>query len=123
MNTYRLQPTSISLKESAAPEKVQILRTGTFTHPDYGTFDITSEVLRSMKRNFDDKTRGVDLAIDYSHEADKEAAGWIKDLYLSANDTELWANVDWTAPGKGVVESKEYRYFSADFAFDYVDNV
>jgi len=122
MNTYRLQPASILLDESAAPERVQILRAGVFSHPEYGTFEITSDVLRSMKKNFDANTRGVDLAIDYSHEADKAAAGWIKELSLESGDTELWALVDWTTPGKEVVEAREYRYFSADFAFEYTDN-
>ena len=102
--------------------KVQILRTGTFHHPEYGTFEITAETLLSMQKNFDSKVRGVDIAIDFAHESEKEAAAWIQALHISGDGNELWAEVIWTASGKESLMKKEYRYLSADFTFDYQDN-
>lgn len=122
---YRSSP--IKLGESIIPEnelnrKVQILRCGTFNHPEYGTFEITKETLLSMQKNFDAKVRGVDIAIDYAHRSDKEAAAWIQALHLSDDGNELWAEVLWTPNGKDALIKKEYRYLSADFTFDYQDN-
>jgi len=122
---------SISLGEfSAIPnheikDTVQVLRAGTFNHPEYGQFEIKASDIETMIKNFSDKVRGVDLAIDYSHEADKEAAGWIQDLYLQEGQdgkAELWARVKWTQTGKDSLVDRKYRYLSADFAFSYKNN-
>lgn len=106
------------------PTRIQVLRTGTFSDPRYGTFDITPEQLQSMKANFDNKVRGVDIAVDYSHESDMEAAGWIEEVSLEEHQgqTQLWATVKWTEKARISLSDKEYRYVSADFMFDYVDN-
>lgn len=122
MTLFRLKPIAIQLDEGTlSPKEVQILRCGTFHHPQYGTFNITPMILASMKKNFDAKVRGVDLAIDYGHESDRNAAGWIDDLVLKENDTQLWAKVRWTPKGSDIVMGMEYRYLSADFTFDYQD--
>lgn len=112
----------MSLSESDAPEWIQIARVGTFSHPDYGTFTIDNATLASMKKNFDEGTRGVDLALDYSHENLDEAAAWFKALDLRADGKELWAQMLWTPKGKDVVASKEFRYISPEFTFNYEDN-
>lgn len=116
-----LRSLPFKLDEQSVPSKVQILRTGLF---NYGCedLDITTDTLLSMKRNFDLKVRGVELAIDYAHESYYEAAGWIKSLELSADNQELWAVVEWTKLGLEKVTNKEYRYLSADFMLDYTDN-
>lgn len=104
------------------PEKVQLLRCGKFNTQDYGTFEITKEILLSMKKNFDAQVRGIDLAIDYAHESQDVAASWIKGLELSEDGTELWAIVEWTPNGKKVLSDKEFRYLSADFTFNFENN-
>lgn len=83
------------------------------------------------------KTRGIDIMIDYSHDSDKEAAGWIKDLDIidvqlsEANEelgleeqteSQLWATVDWTPKGRKTLSDKEFAYLSADFDPNYKDN-
>lgn len=124
---FRGLPLIIKLDEassasSSIPGKVQVLRTGKFTHPEYGDFEITPEILLSMKKNFEGKSRGVDLAIDFGHQSDKEAAAWIKNLELSDDGQSLWLEVDWTPKGQQSLSHKEYRYLSADFTFDYKNN-
>lgn len=102
---------------------VQLLKLGVFTHPQYGDLEVKLSDLQSMVKNFADKVRGIDLAIDYAHENDKVAAGWIESLYLGGKDqNELWAKVRWTPNGAGAIQAKEYRYLSAEFQFSYTNN-
>lgn len=112
----------INLSEFDPQKPIQVLRTGSFHDFRYGVLDITKAMLLSMKKNFDAKVRGVDLAIDYRHDSGGVAAGWIKKVFLKNGNTELWAEVDWTPKGSQVLADKEFRYISADFALDYEDN-
>lgn len=103
-------------------EHVQLIRKGKFDHAWFGKFDITEEVLREFKLNFDRRARRVDIAIDYFHESGAEAAGWVKSIELKENDTELWVTVDWTAKAKEKILGKEIKYISAEFDLDYIDS-
>lgn len=110
---------------SEAPVKIQILRVGSFKSATHGNFDIKKETLEKFKQNFDDNVKGYDdgkLPIDYFHESEKIAAGWINRLILENDSTELWAEVTWTPSGRQRICDKELRYISADFFFDYKDN-
>lgn len=110
---------SISGPTAVASPLVQILRVGKFQHPVYGDLEITAQTLTEMKANFDENVRGIDIAFDYFHESDAEAAGWLTELYLSENDTELWGRVDWTPSAQRKLQEREIRYFSPDFAFEW----
>lgn len=113
---------SIQLGEGAiVPNKVQVLRVGSFNHPKYGAFSITHQVLSEMKTNFDNNIRGVDLCFDYFHDSDKEASAWVDDLTLEENGSELWAAVSWTPQATKKLSERELRYFSPDFAFKWTD--
>jgi phage I-like protein len=124
MERFRVSLHTIQLseQEGKAPPDVQILRTGTFSDPRYGTLSITPEMLRLMCENHQANVRGIDISIDYKHEAEDIAAAWFKSVYLSKDGTELWAKVEWTPRGRGVVEEKEFRYLSAEFTTNYQDN-
>lgn len=106
---------------TSANPPVQVLRVGKFNHPKYGNFDITPITLAEMKANFEAGIRGVDLAIDYFHDSDKEAAAWISRLTLSEDGNELWAEVEWTKRARVMLNEREVRYFSPDFAFQWTD--
>lgn len=118
----RFVPMQVVLSKANETQTVQLLRVGTFHDSRYGTLNITPEVLLSMKKNFDDKVRGVDLMIDYKHDSDSLAAGWIKEVYLSDDNNQLWAKVEWTPNGQKTLSDKEFRYLSADFNLNYQDN-
>jgi phage I-like protein len=109
-------------EDGKVPERVQILKVGTYYHPEYGKLEITTETLRTFKENFDANVRGIDCAIDYKHDSDDIAAGWFRSVELSADGNELWVETEWTKNGERVVAEKEFRYFSADFDFEYQDN-
>ena len=113
---------SSEIKEST----VQMLREGSFQHPTFGKIVINQKVLEQIKSNFDNKVRGIDISIDYTHDNDngeKRAACWVKSLEI--NDTDkglaLFANVEFTPAGKQLVAEKEFKYVSADFVIDYVN--
>jgi hypothetical protein len=117
---YLVKPFAIQLSEGKAP-RVQVLRVGKFSHPKYGEFEITSATLAEMKKNFDAKIRGIDLAFDYFHDSDKVASGWPTQLALEEGGKELWADVDWTPTASKMLAEREVRYFSPDFAFRWKD--
>lgn len=101
---------------------VQILRATKFQHPTHGLIEITPETLKQMKENFDKKVRRQDIAIDYFHDNEGIAAGWITELFFNdADANELWAKVDWTRPALQKLEDKELRYFSPEFSFQWTD--
>lgn len=107
------------------PAKIQIMRAGQFHHPEYGTFSITEETFASMVKNFNDGVRGIDLAVDYQHASEDIAAGWFKKLYVEPDADGvigLYADVAWTPKGAAVLTDREFRYLSADFTMNYVDN-
>ena len=103
-------------------EPVEIIRTGSFSHSLYGDFEITTDVLKSFKKNFDERARRIDIAVDYFHENYAEAAGWIKDMVLQDNDTRLFATVEWTEKALEKINKKEIKYLSAEFDLDYIDS-
>lgn len=123
MSAFRIPAIAIKLSNgNDVPSDIQILRTGSFYDPRYGKLDVTKQTLLSMVKNFDSKVRKIDLAIDYMHDSESIAAGWIENVYLSTDGNELWAKVSWTPNGRRVLSDKEFRYLSADFSFDYQDN-
>lgn len=117
---FRLQAFEIKLSE--VQDTIQLFRVGNFTHPEYGDFKITSEFLAEIKQNFDNKVRGIDIAIDYKHASEDIAAGWLKEITLSDDGRQLFGKVDWTPNGQKVISEKEFRYISPEFSFNYKDN-
>lgn len=109
-------------------KEVQLLRTGKFNHPIYGEVLISDANLGTMKKNFENKVRGIDISIDYTHDNDsgeKPAAFWIKALEIRENKDGkgkgLFARGEFTPGGLKKISEKEYKYSSADFVVDYVN--
>ena len=120
---YRAALIQIKLAENnEPPREVQVLRVGTFFDPRYGQFQITKQMLLSMKKNFDDNVRKLSLAFDFKHESEDIAAGWFQTVNLRNDDTELWAEVEWTVEGARKLADRLFRYVSADFSANYIDN-
>lgn len=137
----RTSPIQLVLAENTPVEdissEVQLMRTCTFYHKQYGKVEITRQLFSEMVENFEKNTRGIDVMIDYAHDSDREAAGWVKDLSIrevqlsEGNEAEgvepqtefqLWATVEWTPKGRKTLSDKEFAYLSADFDPNYKDN-
>lgn len=111
-------------KPAEVSKRVQLLRTGSFKHPSYGKFSITEAHLHSMAKNLSEGARGIDVAIDYNHESEKEAAAWMSKPEVAALDKGghgLFVDADWTPPAQEKLRNKEFKYLSADFTLSYTD--
>lgn len=116
----RFVSTQVQLAEDANRTWVTVTRTGSFTDPRYGRFEITSQMLAEMVRNFEARTYGQDIFLDVAHEPDKGAAA--KVVQLATDGNRLRALVEWTPYGLAAVRERGFRYLSADFYDNYVDN-
>jgi hypothetical protein len=122
-NCFRLPLNKvILLSDGNVPKEVQVLKTGTFFDKRYGQFEITASMLQTIKQNYDTDVRRLELSFDYMHDSENVAAGWVKGLELRETGTQLWAQVEWTPAGTKKLADKEFRYVSADFAQNYIDN-
>ena len=88
MRNKRINKTSaysrIQLSDKAeVPKDLQYLRVGKFNHPQYGFFEITSQVLSEMIQNFKNNVRGIDIAFDYFHESDKDASRTCGEIFFT----------------------------------------
>lgn len=119
----------IKLSEgNTVPLNIQLLKVGEFLSDEFGDkgkLKITAEMLSAFKKNFDLKVRGYEdgkLPIDYFHENEKIAAGWIESLSIADTGDELWAQVKWTPKASQMLADGELRYVSSEFHFNYQDN-
>jgi len=93
----------------------QVLRIGEFYDRRYGKFKVTEDMLAELKKNFDDKTLGIDIALDTNHEPEKGAKAWVDSLEI--RDGGLWATFrDFTAEAMQYFKEKIFKYFSVEFA-------
>lgn len=99
---------------------VTVTRTGSFTDPRYGRFEITNEMLLSMVRNFDARVVGVDIFIDVDHKPGDGAAARI--LALKVEGNRLRARVEWTDLGREAIQKRGFRYLSAEYDERWKDN-
>lgn len=118
---FRSIPIKLADFTADVPNKIQVIRCGKF-NANGQDIEITPAILLSMKKNFESNIRKIDLAVDFAHKSDEEAAAWFKGLELSEDKQELWAVVEWTPDGKKALADKRYRYISADLNFNYQDN-
>lgn len=99
---------------------IQIMRTGKWNHRYYWPFEVTSETLDNVVRNFDNNVRGVDIAVDENHEYDHKAMGWYRKLYRVGTD-DLWATIELTEYGAEILRKWTYKYFSPEIVRNDVD--
>ncbi|MBY0233362.1 MAG: phage protease, partial [Burkholderiaceae bacterium] len=99
---------------------VTVTRTGSFTDPRYGKFDITPAMLAQMVSNFEARVLGQDVFIDVAHKPSDGAAG--KVLKLAVEGNKLRALVEWTAFGIEAVRQRGFAYLSAEYHEQWRDN-
>lgn len=125
------------------PSKINLLNAGTWKTPWHGDFELTGEDLKEMAANFEE---GVGLVVEadtkapvnYGHVMCDKAAGWIKRVYVEANDgagAALMGDVEWTPAAVQAIKDGEWKYISPEFnprgypwedpeqEFTFVDNV
>lgn len=110
----------VKLSADVPRTEVTILRTGRFHDPRYGSFDITPAMLSSMVTNFNNNTYGQEIYLDVAHEPSKGAAA--KVLSLKVQGSSLRAEAEFTPYGVEAVKQRGFKYLSAEFDEDFVDN-
>jgi hypothetical protein len=111
---------SVSLGDGQTSSWVTVTRTGSFTDPRYGKFEISRAMLLAMVRNFEARTFGQDVFIDVAHNPAGGAAGKI--LKLAVEGDRLRALVEWTPFGIQAIRERGYQYLSAEYHEDWQDN-
>lgn len=107
--------------EHKLPNRIHLLRAGTFNTSKYGKLDISANDLKEMVNNFKaghgrpgpEGAKGG-LPVNFAHEKGGKAAAWINDIELDANNN-LWGKVDWTGAGETEVKAGNWRYISSEF--------
>jgi len=117
---------------------IMLLPEGEYEHPK-GTLKLNRQMLSEVKKNFDHRVRGVDIALDYDHKAsdgDSKAFGWIENIAFyepghaplksqpqGSYPAGLWALVRWTTIGLNAVRDEIYRYISAEYRPEWTNPV
>lgn len=101
------------------PSVIEIAKVVDGVHPQFGKVEIDKKMLKGFIKNFDNKVAGIDISIDYDHET-REAAGWLKSLFLSVDEKTLLGEIKWTPKGALALSDKEFRYFSPEYSLNFV---
>lgn len=99
---------------------VHALPLGSYKHPIYGTIDITLDRVKRFAESVVKRVRGIEPSINYDHNNNAPAAGWVKNAEQRSDG--LWLFVEWTADAVDAIKKKTYRYFSAEFADEWDDS-
>lgn len=110
----------VELAEGAKSSWVTLTRTGRFTDPRYGEFEITPVMLAQMVSNFEARVLGQDVFIDVAHAPSNGAAARV--LRLAVEGNRLRALVEWTDYGIEAVRKRGFAYLSAEYHEAWRDN-
>lgn len=110
---------SLSEENGKPTSWVHVLPLGSYKHPTYGTIDVTPTRVARFVENVKNQVRGIDPSINYLHQGDGEAAGWIKGA--EARSDGLWAFVEWTSSAAQKLKEKAFKYFSAEIFEEWED--
>lgn len=106
----------VALAEIGKP--IQIIKTGSFDHPEYGKIIIRESDLTEMVKNFNDQVRGQQIPVDIDHLHELGAVGWFKSLDGPTSidgGHALFATIDWTSEGEKQIKGGAFKYFSPHF--------
>jgi len=101
---------------------IQIMRVGTWDHPIYGEVKITANTIADVIRNFQEDTRGIELAVDENHEPDHRALGWYRQVYSEDANQSAFAKIELTQKGANLLNEGAYKYFSPEIQFSHTDD-
>ena len=118
-NPFALDGRESGIKFSGnLPQIIELAKVVSGTHANYGKVELTQEMLKSFADNFDSNVVGVDIMIDFDHKQ-AEAAGWVKEVFLSYDEQTLLGVIRWTEKGAQALSSRTFRYISPEFTLNY----
>ena len=110
---------SFDEKNGVKTSWVHALPIGHYKHPLYGTIDITTDRAKNFADGVKSKVRGIDPSINYVHDNNNVAAGWVKDAENRVDG--VWLFVEWVSDAAKQISEKKWRYFSAEYADEWED--
>jgi hypothetical protein len=115
------EPAANASADEPVTSWVHALSVGKFKHPLWGWMNFSAERIQRFAASVTSKVRGIDISIDYEHQADEggKAAGWVKTA--EARTDGLWLFVEWTKAAAERIRNKEFRYFSSEFVDEWQD--
>lgn len=117
--TYLVDVAALQFAEGSNSAWVHALPHGSYKHPLYGTIDITVERVKNFMESVKKKIRGIDPSVNYHHEGDGEAAGWVKDA--DSRSDGLWLFVEFTTTAVQKIKEKAFKYFSSEIYDEWED--
>lgn len=120
-SSFVIDVSAIALSEANGVEGswVHALPIGDYKHPVYGTISITTDRAKNFVENVKAKARGIDPSINYEHNNENVAAGWVKDADQRADG--VWLFVEWVKDAAQAIKDKKWRYFSSEFEDEWED--
>lgn len=102
--------------------RVEALRVGHWEYPGIeGGFEITPQILREMKANFDAGAKGYEVPLNLEHE-DERSCGWVKGLELSDDGQHLFARFEiQDEDTRKRVDEKKLKYCSSEIDLAWFD--
>lgn len=102
------------------PASIHLLDVGHWHTPWHGAFEHTSADLAEMVEHFDQAVglhieSDVKAPVNEGHDRGGKAVGWITELYLENDGTELHGKVIWTKSGAQMIAEGEYKYISPEW--------
>lgn len=111
----------ISIERDAAGRVwCQLFPLGEWHRADFpnGRIELTTELLTEFIANW--KREGSpSLPVDYHHDEQNEASGWIEDLRIGASGA-LEGAIKWTDDAATLIKADKYRYLSPTWTMAYV---
>lgn len=100
--------------------KIQIMRVGEWNHPQCWKVVVTKDTIKDVVKNFKNRERWIDLAVDENHEWNHRSLARFKDLYQEGKDA-LFAVLKLTKKGAELLTEGAYKYFSPEIVFSKTD--
>lgn len=107
---------TITLAATSTTSVIEVLKVGKVHDRD---LSITKEMLDDFVVHFEENVYGTEIQVNFSHNREGEAAGWVKRLFRE-ND-KLLAEVEWTPIGIEKIKNKQFRFTSSELALTYVE--
>lgn len=119
--TYLVDLATIELTEANGTDScwVHALPIGSYTHPMYGKLNVDNDRVQRFADGVKNKVRGVEPSINYVHNNQDVAAGWVKDA--EARNNGLWLFIEWVKDAAQAIRDKKWKYFSSEIADSWKD--
>lgn len=120
--SYIIDLSAISLSENNGVDSswVHALPIGNYKHPVYGTINIDASRAKNFAEGVVSRVRGIDLSINYNHNNEEVAAGWVKNAESRVDG--VWLFVEWVKDAAQAIKDKKWRYFSSEFVDEWMDS-